>query len=151
MVHKQYAFDPKLHTQGNYKDSKQCHWRQHFRSALADVVDPCDPRPRLEDLGPIGEGSTGVVSLMRDLPKNIYVAVKKMNIFEQQRRELLFNEVMIMRHYRHPNIVEMYSSHLIANELWVIMEYLEGGALTNIVSRTLEDPSTFAHLGMRRP
>ncbi|KAG5451912.1 Serine/threonine-protein kinase PAK mbt [Clonorchis sinensis] len=110
---------------------------EQFRSALAQVVDPYDPRTDLEELGPIGEGSTGVVCLMRYRSTNHYIAVKKMNIFKQQRRELLFNEVMIMRHYQHPNIVEMYSSHLIGNELWVVMEYLEGGALTSIVARTL--------------
>lgn len=41
-----------------------------------------------------------------------------------------------MRDYQHPNIVEMYSSWLVEDELWVIMEYLEGGALTDIVTRT---------------
>ncbi|KAA3679165.1 p21-activated kinase 5 [Paragonimus westermani] len=110
---------------------------EQFRTALARVVDPGDPRTNLEELGPLGEGSTGVVCLMRQRSTGCYVAVKKMNIFKQQRRELLFNEVMIMRQYRHPNIVEMYSSHLVMNELWVVMEYLEGGALTSIVSRTL--------------
>ncbi|VDP70274.1 unnamed protein product [Echinostoma caproni] len=45
--------------------------------------------------------------------------------------------VMIMRSYPHPNIVEMFASHLIKDELWVVMEYLEGGALTRIVARTL--------------
>ncbi|CAL8086798.1 unnamed protein product [Calicophoron daubneyi] len=108
-----------------------------FRSALAQVVTPGDPRRDLEELGPIGEGSTGVVCLMRHRLTNRYVAVKRMNIFKQQRRELLFNEVMIMQSYPHPNIVEMFASHLIRDELWVVMEYLEGGALTSIVSRTL--------------
>lgn len=42
-----------------------------------------------------------------------------------------------MQSYPHPNIVEMFGSYLIGNELWVAMEYLEGGALTNIVTRTL--------------
>ncbi|KAH8860476.1 Serine/threonine-protein kinase PAK 5 [Schistosoma japonicum] len=46
-------------------------------------------------------------------------------------------EVIIMQSYPHPNIVEMFGSYLIGNELWVAMEYLEGGALTNIVTRTL--------------
>jgi serine/threonine protein kinase len=38
---------------------------------------------------------------------------------------------MIMRDYKHPNIVEMYGSYLVDNELWVVMEYLDGGALTD--------------------
>ena len=37
-----------------------------------------------------------------------------------------------MRDYHHENIVEMYSSFVVQDELWVVMEYLEGGALTDI-------------------
>ena len=37
-----------------------------------------------------------------------------------------------MRDYHHENIVEMYSSFVVNDELWVVMEYLEGGALTDI-------------------
>ena len=62
------------------------------------------------------------------------MAVKRMDLRKQQRRELLFNEVVIMRDYHHPNIVEMYDSYLVEDELWVVMEYLEGGALTDIVT-----------------
>lgn len=39
-----------------------------------------------------------------------------------------------MRDYPHPNIVEMYDSFLVQDELWVVMEFLEGGALTDIVT-----------------
>jgi len=38
-----------------------------------------------------------------------------------------------MRDYHHPNIVDMYDSFLVGDELWVVMEFLEGGALTDIV------------------
>ena len=31
-----------------------------------------------------------------------------------------------MRDYHHSNIVEMYDSYLVDDELWVVMEYLEG-------------------------
>ena len=39
-----------------------------------------------------------------------------------------------MRDYHHPNIVDMYDSFLVNDELWVVMEFLEGGALTDIVT-----------------
>lgn len=38
-----------------------------------------------------------------------------------------------MRDYKHPNIVEMYGSYLVDSELWVVMEYLDGGALTDLL------------------
>lgn len=46
------------------------------------------------------------------------------------------SKVVIMRDYRHQNVVEMFRSSLVEEELWVIMEYLQGGPLTNIISET---------------
>lgn len=41
-----------------------------------------------------------------------------------------------MRDYHHENVVEMYNSYLVGDELWVVMEFMEGGALTDIVTHT---------------
>ncbi|NXU81553.1 PAK4 kinase, partial [Oreotrochilus melanogaster] len=35
-------------------------------------------------------------------------------------------QVVIMRDYQHENVVEMYNSYLVGDELWVVMEFLEG-------------------------
>ncbi|XP_035279922.1 serine/threonine-protein kinase PAK 6-like isoform X2 [Anguilla anguilla] len=109
---------------------------EQFRAALELVVDKGDPRCYLESFVKIGEGSTGVVCIAREKHGGRLVAVKMMDLCGQQRRELLFNEVVIMRDYRHKNVVEMYKSALVDEELWVIMEYLQGGALTDVVSET---------------
>uniref|UniRef100_UPI003AAFA082 serine/threonine-protein kinase PAK 6-like n=1 Tax=Centroberyx gerrardi TaxID=166262 RepID=UPI003AAFA082 len=109
---------------------------EQFKAALQMVVDKGDPRTALENFVKIGEGSTGVVCIARERHSGRQVAVKMMDLRKQQRRELLFNEVVIMRDYRHQNVVEMYRSALVEEELWVIMEYLQGGALTNIVNET---------------
>ncbi|KAI1229602.1 hypothetical protein IHE44_0011793 [Lamprotornis superbus] len=45
-------------------------------------------------------------------------------------------QVVIMRDHQHENVVEMYNSYLVGDELWVVMEFLEGGALTDIVTHT---------------
>ncbi|XP_051501831.1 serine/threonine-protein kinase PAK 6-like [Myxocyprinus asiaticus] len=109
---------------------------EQFKAALQMVVDKGDPRSYLENFVKIGEGSTGVVCIACEKHSGRMVAVKMMDLRRQQRRELLFNEVVIMRDYQHRNVVEMFKSALVEEELWVIMEYLQGGALTNIVSET---------------
>uniref|UniRef100_A0A3Q0S381 non-specific serine/threonine protein kinase n=1 Tax=Amphilophus citrinellus TaxID=61819 RepID=A0A3Q0S381_AMPCI len=113
----------------------------HEQAALQMVVDKGDPRSYLENFVKIGEGSTGVVCIATEKHSGRQVAVKMMDLRRQQRRELLFNElqVVIMRDYQHRNVVEMFKSALVEEELWVIMEYLQGGALTNIVSETLSE------------
>ncbi len=121
---------------------------EQFRHALQMVVNIGDPRLRYTSFIKIGEGSTGMVYAATDLESknldNNLIAVKKMNLHKQQRRELLFNEVVIMREYQHKNIVEMYGSYLVDDELWVVMEYLAGGALTDIVTRTRMDENQIA-------
>ncbi|PNF35040.1 Serine/threonine-protein kinase PAK 4 [Cryptotermes secundus] len=129
--------------------SKQHHEQQRltheqFRAALQMVVSPGDPRENLEQFMKIGEGSTGTVCIAVDRTTGRQVAVKKMDLRKQQRRELLFNEVVIMRDYHHPNIVEMYDSFLVQDELWVVMEFLEGGALTDIVTHARMDEEQIA-------
>ncbi|EGT55251.1 hypothetical protein CAEBREN_00370 [Caenorhabditis brenneri] len=109
---------------------------EEFRNALRFVVDSTDPRSDLTDYKQIGEGSTGVVDAAYKISTKQIVAVKRMNLKKQQRRELLFNEVSILRQYQHPNIVRFFSSHLVDDDLWVVMEFMEGGSLTDIVTAT---------------
>ncbi|KAK4825153.1 hypothetical protein QYF61_024150 [Mycteria americana] len=109
---------------------------EQFRAALQLVVSPGDPREYLDNFVKIGEGSTGIVCIATEKHTGKQVAVKKMDLRKQQRRELLFNEVVIMRDYHHENVVDMYNSYLVGDELWVVMEFLEGGALTDIVTHT---------------
>jgi serine/threonine protein kinase len=55
-----------------------------------------------------------------------------MVIKNQQRPELLLNELTVMKRCLHPNIVEFYSSHLVDDgELWILMEAALNGSLTD--------------------
>lgn len=66
-----------------------------FREALKLVVNNDDPKQIFENFVKIGEGSTGIVCIAKDKTSGKHVAVKKMDLHKQQRRELLFNEVYI--------------------------------------------------------
>lgn len=117
---------------------------EKFRDALKSVVNLGDPRKLFENLTKVGEGSTGIVCTANEKGKTKKIAIKRMDLRKQQRKELLFNEVLIMRDYHHPNIVNMFSSYLVRDELWVVMEYLEGGALTDIISHSKMDEQQIA-------
>ncbi len=67
-----------------------------FRESLQLVVSQTDPREYLEQFVKIGEGSSGTVCIARDKRTGKALAVKKMNLQKQQRRELLFNEVSFL-------------------------------------------------------
>ncbi|XP_064593880.1 LOW QUALITY PROTEIN: serine/threonine-protein kinase PAK 3-like [Zonotrichia leucophrys gambelii] len=64
------------------------------------------------------------------------VAIKKINLQGVRRKELTFNEIMIMKRYRSPNVVNYLDSYLLGEELLLVIEYMDGGVLTNIISQT---------------
>ena len=74
-----------------YSDEPVTH--EQFRQALKSVVKPENPREIFDRFVKIGEGSTGVVCIATEKLTGRQVAVKKMDLRRQQRRELLFNEV----------------------------------------------------------
>lgn len=63
------------------------------------VVSPGDPRENFEQFMRIGEGSTGTVCIATERSTGRKVAIKKMDLKKQQRRELLFNEVRYFHFY----------------------------------------------------
>lgn len=106
-----------------------------FEDTLSLIVDKEDPLDKYQEISILGEGSTGKVHLCVERETGRQVAIKKMNLNKQQRRELLLNEVATMKYYEHPNIVKMYNSYMVGEELWLVLEYLEGGPLTEIVTK----------------
>lgn len=62
------------------------------------------------------------------------VAIKQMDLAQQPRKELIVNEIIVMKESHHPNVVNYMEAFLVrSSELWVVMEYMEGGALTDVI------------------
>lgn len=72
----------------------------------------------------------------------LQVAVKQMDLAAQPRKELIINEILIMRESKHENIVNYLDSYLVnKSELWVAMEFMEGGSLTDVIdSNRMTEP-----------
>ena len=49
--------------------------------------------------------------------------------------KLLITEISIMKTSRHENIVDYISSYIVDDQLWVVMEYMGGGCLTEILEQ----------------
>ena len=89
----------------------------------------------------IGCSASGHVYVAKILSNGKKVAIKEMDLSNQPRKELIVNEILVMKESQHPNIVNFLDSYLVKNnELWVVMEFMEGGALTDIIeNNTLEE------------
>jgi len=116
--------------------------RRSHRSKISDakvlerlraVCMPGDPSKMFTNLEKIGQGASGGVFTARGLGSNQLVAIKQMVLQQQPKKDLIVNEIEVMKQSRHPNIVNFLSAFMTNGELWVVMEYMEGGPLTDIV------------------
>jgi len=101
---------------------------------LRQICTDGDPRELYRDLTKIGQGASGGVFTGYEKVNNRLVAIKQMNLEQQPKKDLIINEILVMKDSSHPNIVNFIDSFLIAGELWVIMEFMEGGSLTDVVT-----------------
>lgn len=108
---------------------------------LRSVVSAGDPTSIYSKIKKVGQGASGSVYVAKSLTTSAKVAIKQMDLSHQPRKELIVNEILVMKESQHPNIVNYLDSFLVkSNELWVVMEYMEGGALTDVIdNNTLEE------------
>lgn len=65
------------------------------------------------------------------------VAIKIMEIAVQPKKELIITEIEVMRGLQHTNIINYIESYHVGADLWIVMEFLDGGALTDVCQATL--------------
>ncbi|KII83801.1 hypothetical protein PLICRDRAFT_180143 [Plicaturopsis crispa FD-325 SS-3] len=108
---------------------------------LRNIVSDDDPKTLYSKIKKVGQGASGHVYVAKTLATGKKVAIKEMDLSHQPRKELIVNEIIVMKESQHPNIVNFLESYLVKNnELWVVMEYMEGGALTDVIeNNTLEE------------
>ncbi|XP_053859097.1 serine/threonine-protein kinase PAK 3-like [Vidua macroura] len=64
------------------------------------------------------------------------VAIKKINLQGPRKKELKVNELMLMKTNKNPNLVNYLDSYLVDGQLWLVMEYMDGGTLSDVISET---------------
>ena len=101
---------------------------------LNAICTKADPTQLYRQLNKIGQGASGGVYQAYEIATNKCVAIKQMNLEQQPKKDLIINEILVMKDSRHKNIVNFMDSFLVRGDLWVVMEYMEGGSLTDVVT-----------------
>ncbi|CCK68330.1 STE20 family serine/threonine-protein kinase KNAG_0A06750 [Huiozyma naganishii CBS 8797] len=108
-----------------------------FFTRLMAVCSVGDPRTIYVDLKKIGQGASGGVFIAKSTTNGSYVAIKQMNLEKQPKKELILNEILVMNESRQENIVNFIDAYLLNDDLWIVMEYMQGGSLTDVVTYCL--------------
>ncbi|NXP69077.1 PAK3 kinase, partial [Chloropsis cyanopogon] len=64
------------------------------------------------------------------------VAIKKINLQGLRKKELKVNEFMVMKMNKNSNLVNFLDSYLVDKQFWLVMEYMDGGTLSHVISKT---------------
>jgi len=101
--------------------------------SLIDIIDDeCNPREVYDIETTIGTGSGGSVFLAKKKGTNDRVAAKKIELTNDN-LESLKREIHMMKLALHDNIVQFECSILHEANVWIMMEYMDGGSLGNIL------------------
>eukprot|EP01114_Cavostelium_apophysatum_P018583 TRINITY_DN577_c0_g2_i4.p1 TRINITY_DN577_c0_g2~~TRINITY_DN577_c0_g2_i4.p1 ORF type:complete len:452 (+),score=111.48 TRINITY_DN577_c0_g2_i4:176-1357(+) len=103
---------------------------------LEDLLSKQDPNKLYEKLRKIGEG--GVAEVFEGIEKKTRrkVAIKKMNLDNDNgilTEESLLFEIDIMKRCRHENIVDFIDAYKVGKFIWVAMEFMGLGSITDIL------------------
>ena len=72
------------------------------------------------------------------------VAVKYIDMNKQEKKDRMLMELKVMQGLQHPNIVRYVDAYLEGMHLYLVMEYMEGGPLTDVVTETVMKESIIA-------
>ncbi|XP_041350387.1 serine/threonine-protein kinase PAK 1-like isoform X2 [Gigantopelta aegis] len=96
-----------------------------------------DPKSKYDIIKEIGAGGFGVVYTAKPRNSECTVAIKVINIYKQEKHEQVVAEIRVLKTCRHANLVSFVECYLVDAKLWVVMEFLDGGPLTEVVRYTV--------------
>ncbi|KAI3466094.1 hypothetical protein Pfo_022757 [Paulownia fortunei] len=99
---------------------------------MADLIEASGSR--FSDLELIGRGSFGDVYKGFDKELKKEVAIKVIDLEESEDEiEDIQKEIAVLSQCRSPYITEYYCSYLHQTKLWIIMEYMAGGSVADLI------------------
>lgn len=98
------------------------------------VCKSSDPDKQFTDKKEVGKGASGIVLSAFDINEKTEVAIKTIDMEIQPCKKSVLCELLVLRELRHENLVNFIDSYFFdsTKQLWIIMEYMDGGALTDV-------------------
>ncbi|XP_027126229.1 mitogen-activated protein kinase kinase 3 [Coffea eugenioides] len=86
--------------------------------------------------GAIGSGASSVVQRAIHIPTHRIIALKRINIFEKEKRQQLLNEIRTLCEAPyHQGLVEFYGAFYTpdSGQISIALEYMDGGSLADVI------------------
>ncbi|XP_044762491.1 serine/threonine-protein kinase 10 isoform X2 [Coccinella septempunctata] len=119
-----------LHIGGN--DAKK-------KKVYNNVRMDCDPEEFWEMIGELGDGAYGKVYKAQQKQSGQLAAAKMCRLEGDDDLSDFMIEIDILTECIHPNIVQLHEAFLKEQQLWLLIEYCDGGAIDSIMTE-LEKP-----------
>ncbi|XP_045461178.1 serine/threonine-protein kinase 10 isoform X2 [Harmonia axyridis] len=119
-----------LHIGGN--DAKK-------KKVYNNVRMDCDPEEFWEMIGELGDGAYGKVYKAQQKQSGYLAAAKMCRLEGDDDLSDFMIEIDILTECIHPNIVQLHEAFLKEQQLWLLIEYCDGGAIDSIMTE-LEKP-----------
>jgi len=112
-----------------------------------DLLDKSqDVKKIYKNLKQIGSGGFGSVFLAKSIVDKCEVAIKKIAHSSAKAQRTNLNEIGFLHFCKHPNIVSYIRSHLVDDHVWITMEYMQGGTLTEAAAGHTFNESCIAYV-----
>ena len=121
---------------------------------LRNLVSSGDASSRFRFDRKLGQGASGTVYSALDRRTGQTVAIKRLLISQQPRLDMVAGELELMQALRGmPNVVRLLDAFFYnaEQELWLVMELVEGGALTGVIEEAIFTESQIARVCRVRP
>jgi len=128
--------DQLLHNEQNAAANPPTELPEESPLTLDQLISKDDPT-KIYTVDPkkkVGEGAAGEVFFSVDPRSGRKVAVKKMQL-NQENHKLFITEISIMKTSKHRNVVDYIESYIVGDQLWVVMEFMGGGCLTEVLEQ----------------
>jgi len=103
--------------------------------ATAAFVTNGNPRKMFRMLEDVGRGGFGSVSVVRKAGEKKRLAIKKVPHLTEKEQWSNLDEIYFLKSCTHSCVVKYENAYLSRDEMWIVMEYLEGGSLSQTVQK----------------
>ena len=93
-----------------------------------------------------GHGGFGSVFVAKPVQSKERIAIKRMSHDSEKEMRNNGDELVHLKKCNHPNIVKFHNAYVCRGEMWVVMEYLEGGTLSQACEVARLDETQIAYV-----